>query len=64
MPNKMLHRLNFDGAYYVEKQAGLFIPFNLHLPNLRMRTYLLIPCTEEYSDAILYALKEEMKKDG
>jgi len=64
MSDKLLHRLNFDGAYYVEKQAGLFIPFNLHLPELRLRTYLLIPCFEKHSDAILYALKEEMKKDG
>jgi len=64
MSDKILHRLNFDGAYYVEKQRGLFIPFNLRLPELRLRTYLLIPCTEKHSDSILYALKEEMKKDG
>ena len=62
--DKLLHRLDFDKAHYNDKQGGIFIPFNLELAELNLVTYLYISCTKEYYEPILFALKEEIKKDG
>ena len=60
-PNKLLHRLDFDKAHYNGKSGGIFIPFNLKLPELYLHTYLYISCSEEYHKPILFALKDEMR---
>ena len=61
---KMLARLNFDNARYDEKVPGLFIPFLFKVGELRWTAHLHIPCSKKYHKSILFALKEEMLKDG
>jgi len=62
--NKLLHRLDFDKAHYNDRSGGIFIPFNLALGELNLATYLYISCNEEWYKSILFALKEEIEKDG